>query len=281
MYRGGLPGAIRIGNETKLHIAIDDTYGPVGATDSVYVTGARRTHVAVVFADDEVGHVREEVKKCLGAFDEWLPSNPLEFHFVDIYNRKHPWSQLPGLANLAVFEFFAKIYTQYRWKVFLQTVDDRMLADHPKLNTLPNVDGLDSSNRSDLSLLWLCIKIRIAYKAEKPPLRLLVDQGSGSPGTGFGGQIFGDWGDRFSGQYSASSEEPLIQIADFLAFIINRSTHLATKKERTETDLWFLDLVGGMNINCDDLATHSLQEDFSVSEFDNLHRADRVKKGLG
>lgn len=35
-----------------MHIAIDDTYGPTVETNSSYVTGDRRTHVAVVFPDD-------------------------------------------------------------------------------------------------------------------------------------------------------------------------------------------------------------------------------------
>jgi hypothetical protein len=34
-----------------MFIAVDDTYGPEQNTGSVYVTGERRTHVAVVFRD--------------------------------------------------------------------------------------------------------------------------------------------------------------------------------------------------------------------------------------
>jgi hypothetical protein len=263
-----------------LHIAIDDTYGPVGTTDSIYVTGARRTHVAVVFGDHEVDHVRQEIKECLCSMTELIPTAPAEFHFVDIYNRREPWNQLPERANLGIFAAFAEIYSHYRWKVFLQTIDDQIFTDHPEMHNVPDLDGLNSSDRSDLSLLWLCIKLRIAFKVAKPPLRLLVDQGRRSPGTSFGNQIFGDWGDQFSGQYSASCDEPLIQIADFLAFLINRSTHLQMKNERTETDNWFLDLVGKMKINCEDLVQASLPIDFTVTDFDELHSSDRIRKGF-
>ncbi len=262
-----------------MHIAIDDTYGPEEQTESVYVTGARRTHVAVVFEDNSVDEIRGEIQNCLDRFAENLTMRPVEFHFSDIFNRRNVWKELPERANLGIFAAFSEIYTWYRWKILLQTIDEQIFIDHPQMYAIPRLDGLNPLNRSDLSLLWLCLKIRIALKPSKPPLRLLVDQGNCSPGTSFGGQIFCDWGDQFSGQYSASSKEPLIQIADFLAFTINRSTHLQMKKVRTETDNWFLDLVGKMDINCDDLMQTSLPEDFTVSDFDALHKHDRINKG--
>ena len=264
----------------KLHIAIDDTYGPAGKTDSKYVTGDRRTHVAVVFDDADVDDIRRQAKDSLAYMAELLPNAPAEFHFVDIYNRKPPWNDLPERANLGVFAAFANIYSHYRWKVFLQTVDDHTFHGRPEILEIPFLDGLDVSKRADLSLLWLCIKIRIAFKDKKPPIKLLVDQGECTPGTSFGDQVFGDWGTKFSGQYSSSTDEPLIQIADFMAYVINRSTYLATKNVRTEIDNWFLNLIGEMNINCDDLKRHEASEDFSVSDFDDWHKIDRVQKGL-
>jgi hypothetical protein len=69
-----------------LHIAIDDTYGPTGSTRSKYVTGARRTHVAVIFKDEEIEEVRQHLRNCLEYIGELLPRAPKEFHFVDIYN---------------------------------------------------------------------------------------------------------------------------------------------------------------------------------------------------
>jgi hypothetical protein len=44
-----------------MHIVVDDTYGPEGAAKSKFVTGDRRTHVAVVFPDSEVAYVRQQI----------------------------------------------------------------------------------------------------------------------------------------------------------------------------------------------------------------------------
>jgi hypothetical protein len=52
------------------------------------------------------------------------------------------------------------------------------------------------------------------------------------------------------------------------------------KSNRTDTDTWFLNLVGGMGIDCDDLKLNKLPKNFSVADFDNLHLQDRTAKGL-
>ncbi len=263
-----------------MHIAIDDTYGPIGTTTSAYVTGARRTHVAVIFRDDEVSHIRELVGRCLSDFTSLLPSSPPEFHFTDIYNRKGIWKNLEGGANLRIFEAFADIYRQHPWKVFTQTIDNRTVADHPGLLHMPDIDGLDPENRADLSLLLLCLKLRAAFTPVRPAIHLFVDQGKRSPGSPFGQDLFADWGSDFSGQFASSSAEPLLQIADLLAFLINRMTHLSMKPKRTETDDWLVHLVDTMNINCEQLQKQNPPVVFTVEYFDRLHRRDRRKKGL-
>jgi hypothetical protein len=74
-----------------LHIAIDDTYGPLTHGSSRYVTSKRRTQVGVLFEDNEVDHIRAQVRECLDFIHESTLERLDEFHFVDIYNRKGLW----------------------------------------------------------------------------------------------------------------------------------------------------------------------------------------------
>ena len=263
-----------------MFIAIDDTYGPETLTNSSYVTGLRRTHVAVVFPDDKVKEIQDLVKKNLEAIKSIAGFSPVEFHFVDIYNRKSPWDVLPDKENLRLIEKFVDIYRSYRWRVFLQTIDVRTLRDHGIGKFEGKIDGLDLSKPADLSLLWLLLKIKSAFKASPEEICLLLDEGRKKPGAPFGNAIFKDWPARFNGRYAASSAEPLLQIADFVAFCINRSTHLAFKEKRTEIDYWFLGAVGSMDIACDDLILQGNARDFTPIDFDEIHRQDRVRKGL-
>ncbi len=93
-----------------MHIVIDDTYGPKVDTGSSFVTGERRTHVAVIFSDGEVQDIRKQLVECLEEVSLVANKSIREFHFVDIYNRNTPWDSLNEGFNLRVIEFFASIY---------------------------------------------------------------------------------------------------------------------------------------------------------------------------
>ncbi len=264
-----------------MYIAIDDTYGPEIQTQSRYVSGERRTHVAVIFNDEDVQDFREQIHSCLEEIGRQIPNQVTEFHFVDIYNRNQPWDGLPEGVNLKIFEFFAYIYSRYHWPVIVQTIDSRTLRDHGIKNLVGKIEGLDLSNSADLSLLWLLIKIKMRYKQSPAPIHLLLDEGRKKPGAQFGSMIFHDWPQTFIGSYASSATEPLLQIADFIAFCINRSTHLSMKAKRTDIDNWFLRLVGGMKIDSEELVSTTLPSNFSAGDLDAVHDADRENKGLG
>lgn len=262
-----------------MHIAIDDTYGPNSANSSKYITGMRRTYVAVEFSDDAIEDIRTNVANCLAIVPDLLGISPTEFHFVDIYNRNKEWRDAAGEANLNIFEFFANIYRMHRWRVHVQTVDDRTLRDHGIRFDL-TADGINLRERDGQALFFLLAKIKHLLPGPPEPLTLRIDAGRAKAGQPIGRALFHEWGNLYDGVYADSHLEPLIQIADFLAFSINRVTHLSLKPQRTDIDLWFLDLIGSMDILSDDLISTSLPPDFTTEDIDELHSADRKKKGL-
>jgi hypothetical protein len=210
----------------------------------------------------------------------FIGKKPKEFHFVDIYNRNGVWGQMGSDMNLRIFAFFAHIYETYRWPVLVQTVDKRTFKDLKGLDKKLIFDGLKPTDPSDVALSLLCIQIRVRFKALNEPLTLLVDEGRKRAGQRFGDEMFRGWPKPFTGLYVSSSEEPLIQIADFMAFCVNRTTYLMLKEKRTEIDLWFLDLVGHMKINSNHLVPMTLNRDFTTDGFDEFHRLHRQHSGL-
>jgi hypothetical protein len=267
----------------EMHIAIDDTYGPETDTNSEYVTGRRRTHLAVAIPSKDAVEVRKSIKDLLKTMSDQFNTKFTEFHFTDIYNRKKPWRDLPEGENLKIIEAFALLYKSYRWKVFLQTVDDRTLTknqadDFAKIKD--NSKEFDLSKREDVSLVMLLVTVRNFFATTKEPLLVVADEGRGKPGKKFAAKFFRSYPAPFDGRYQSSRIEPLLQVADFLAFSINRTTYLATKAQRSEVDTWFLNLVGTMDINCDDILKTTLTKDFTVKEFDAIHKEDRFRKGL-
>ncbi|MFG1491394.1 DUF3800 domain-containing protein, partial [Oceanospirillum sp. HFRX-1_2] len=240
--------------------------------------------MAVAFPDDDIKYIRDQVADCLVYIKECFNIEPEEFHFVDIYNRKSPWDKLPDHANLGIFEAFAKIYNKYKWKVFIQTVDDRTLRDHGVSKIKAKINQFDLEKPSDLSLFLLLIKIKKHYFNSRENLMVYIDEGLGKPKTDIGNEIFYDYKNRYTGKFQSSSEEPLLQLADFIAFSVNRSTHLYMKENRTEVDNWFLCLFNSMGVNSDDLARASIlangYDEFKISNFDALHLEDRENNGV-
>ena len=262
-----------------MHVVIDDTYGPDIDTHSIFVTGKRRTHVAVLFNDSIVDEYRFQLKQCIRSLQEFIEQPIVELHFIDIYNRNEPWDQLPEEANLDIFQAFAEIYAMYNWPVIVKTHDDRTLKDHG-VRLKGTLADFDLTDHSDLSLLRLLIAIKSEFKEQPEPLNFIIDEGKGKAGSSIDLGLFHDYPESVKGEYRSSSEEPLLQIADFLAYCINRSTHLQMKKKRTEIDNWFLGLVGSMRINSKDLKHIRVNDDFTVSSFDDLHLQDRKNKGI-
>jgi len=211
---------------------------------------------------------------------ELLPQAPKEFHFVDIYNGFGNWKPFKeDKRNLRLIEAFGNIYSSYRWPVMVQTIDDRTLRDHGIQGFEGVFDGLDMSDRQDLSLLLLCLKIKNRLSDVVAPLTVIVDEGKKKRNTAFGNFLFRDR-QNYQGSYQASSEEPLLQIADLLAFCINRMTHLSIKDARTETDLEFMGLVNDMGIRSADLSQVALPRDFTIEEIDRFHKRYRSEIGF-
>jgi len=262
-----------------MYIAIDDTYGPDIETDSIYISGKRRTHAAIIFKDIEVSKIRRDIKACLQKIENLTGIVSQEFHFVDIYNKNPPWDSLADKLNLILFEFFASIYSEERWPVIIQTVDDRTFSDH-KLEIKGKIDGLNLSNYADVSLQMLLVKIKRQHIHKPEDITIIIDEGKGKPGKKFPVNVFHDWPCKYDAYFDSSCHDPLLQLADFIAYCVNRSTHLQMKKKKTKTDLWFLNLVGTMNLNSKDITNAKLSTNFSAQDIDRLHKDDRLLKGL-
>lgn len=272
-------------SKSKIYIAIDDTYGGGDDFSSRYITTNRRSNVAVFFNDFEVDKIRESIKNCLDVINKQFQLNVDEFHFVDIYNKNGLWSGIDGDNNLLIFDFFACIYKKHRWKIILQTIDDRTRKDHPipdEMFEVAKAWNFDLKKNDHLSLFFLLLKIRLSFSNNKSvdDLFIFMDEGFGKKGKDFVSGFFNGNITNYKGCFASSKEEPLLQIADFLAFCINRMTILATKKNRTKTDEWFLSLCGSMQFNCEDLKMVVFDKGFTVDDFDFEHKRDRIIKGL-
>lgn len=269
-----------------VHVAIDDTYGSGDADRTKYVTRDRRTYVAVEFPDSQAEGLREGVRLLLQDLPARAGVTADEFHFTDIYNRRGPWKNCSEGSNLEVFSEFANLYREFQWTVYIQTVDDRTLADHGVTLT-GEFDGIDLGSREGQALFFLLARLRRELPPPPEPLVVRVDEDSRRPpGTRFGSEMFREWGAGYDGMFESSASDPLVQIADFLAFSINRNTYLAMKndvageRQLTDIDWWFLKMFSAMGIRSDQLEWVPAGPQPLAVTVDKLHARDRRTKGL-
>ncbi|EJD6391499.1 hypothetical protein M0L62_RS05970 [Proteus mirabilis] len=269
-----------------MHIAIDDTYGTAGNDNSAYVTKNRRTHVAII-VDDEFAHLlRSSITNYLQELNIALGIKAKEFHFTDIYNRQHDWKCLTtnnSITNMQIFEYFAKIAITFKVKFVIQTVDDRTIEDLG--NNLKNLSlpGFDINKYEDLSLLMLLLKLRIKYRNTPKNLTLFMDEGRKHAKTPFAEEFFSDIATAYNGMYQSSDLEPLLQMADFIAFFINRSTHLQVKEPRTNFDnnfLCFMQFIHSLEHDENELRKVVMANNFKTIDTDTVHKLDRIDKKI-
>jgi hypothetical protein len=237
--------------------------------------------VAVQFTDEQAEEARNQIQKCLINLPKLIGIAPKEFHFKEIYNHSGEWRKVTGDLNLKVFAFFAEIYRRYRWPVYIQTIDDRTLIKD-RFTEFGVVDGIDLTSREGKALMFILLKIRHELFPPTEKIVIRIDEGHQKSNTLCGSKIFSAWhdADAFDGRYASSAEEPLIQIADFLAYSINRSTYLSLKSKRTDADTWFLNMIGHMHINSPDARRETVPVNFSKDDLDAFHAADRKEKGI-
>ena len=261
-----------------MHIAIDDTYSSNVNVLSQYVTSDRRTNVAVCFDDDDVPDIRKQLLECLEEINTSLHLAAKEFHFVEIANRKKQWASLPKDKVLPLFGVFIQIYNHYKWPVLIQTVDHRTLDDHC-ITLQGSIDGIDLGKKEGQSLMMLLTRLKQRFRAE-PRITLIMDEGAGSPKQPFAKTVFADYKGTYIGYFESSKDEPLLQIADFIAYVVNRSTNLVTRTTRSSDDDLFISIAGSLQLNSSDVAFSDFFKSFGQAEFDNAHREDRKNKGL-
>lgn len=269
-----------------MHIAIDDTYGTAGNDNSVYVTKNRRTHVAVIVDDEFVNPLRKSIVDYLQELNINLGIQAKEFHFTDIYNRQREWKCLIAenlITNMLIFQHFAVLAVKFNIKIVIQTIDDRTINDHGNELIKLNLPGFDINKYEDLSLLILLLKLRMRCKKSSENVILFMDEGREHAKPPFAEDIFSGVVASYKGMYQSSDSEPLLQMADFIAFCINRSTHLQVKEPRTAFDndfLCFMQFIHFLGSDENEIRRAVMTNKAKIIHTDIIHWLDRVDKRM-
>lgn len=174
------------------------------------------------------------MRKCL--YEICSPSSKSslaeEFHFKDIYNGTGQFKGITLPKRIELFYTFAEIFRNYNYPMLISTIgsDDlkrnKLFISNPKIK----VSNFKLANSSDLALFLLLFRIRkylLKYSGLHLPVEIFVDNGRQAANTAQKVDMLDGLVKSNQLFYKSSHEEPLIQLADFAAFCLNRHRWLA------------------------------------------------------
>ncbi|TBE74021.1 hypothetical protein ELG97_36840 (plasmid) [Rhizobium leguminosarum] len=213
-----------------------------------------------------------------------------ELHFTEIFSGKGVWERVSVDKRAEVIQLMASVMEATGLPVVHQSVAEFTTLDHPNWRLPTGVGDWDLEDLSQFGLLMLCSRASHHIRAMKQkgpsdfdlPFPLYVDAGI-LPHEG--ARKLPNWDDVIEGptaQFRDSASLAGLQLADFAAFVINRSQWIAVTRtpgplNKAERAI----LTAGAGLNIVNLPFRPVvAADFGRESHEEWLSADRVAKGL-
>lgn len=267
-------------------IYIDDTGSPDETTNSKFSSKKSKTWTAVIMSKDERIDAEEQMKECIECL-KFHYNGADEFHFTDIYQGKKKFKRINIDERFYLFEIFAGIFRDMQYPILVQTFSEedynRNNIDNSKSH---NIDGFDLKSYNDLSLYGL-LKLVKDYLGENkdkypPPYEIIIDEGKkkNAGETQEVPSIFNK--DLFEDKifYKSSKETLLLQLADFVAYSLNRYRIILQNNKKGENDKRFLRVCRDANFNTINLVKKEISINQDTTKiYDNLQQNAYSRSG--
>jgi hypothetical protein len=266
-------------------VAIDDSGTPGTQNRSASLPLQRKTWVAVIVHPNTVLGVSHAMSMLL----EGIKSDygAAELHFTDIYSGRGVFKGVEDKKRLELFDLMASMFHDLEIPIVVQTLAPEHLAEiGPKLPaSFPGFSWFRLDNHEHVALLFLLCRVRSFVRehglAAGGPLSAIIDQGQVKAGSHI---PVPQWADMFAyGKVLAheSQQVPLLQLADFAAFVTARQQWVAAAGIGKKFDKAFLSIVGNDRLWYPNLASFAFAAGESSTEiYEDLLRVDRLMKGL-
>lgn len=265
-------------------VLIDDSGTPSQVAGSPYLDPTRFTWVAVVANPEQSMEIHEQLP---GLMREFRESTGLqELHCADVFSGKG-CRDVSFDVRLAVFGALAQIFRQESFRILVQTVDNRTIADL-ELHGVRFPDEVGPFRMSDrrwLALFFLLVKIKGHLRgAEKEPgfrATFHVDQGLRAPGDVVTTHMLQGVSVDDALHFESSLDFSPLQLADFAAFSFNRMQWALTKPKLSDRDVQLLQLLEPLKDLFVNLKTFEADPmTWSEREYEKWIDQDRIQKGL-
>jgi len=229
-------------------VVIDDSGSPGSSIESQFLKNTRKTWVAVLINDNKL----MQVKADLNYINTLLKQcNIDELHFTDLVNGNEQYSIFDQKERLSIFETLCMFYKEYQFPFFVQTTNPETLAENGLVIKAKKIKygGLNCADYKDQGLLLLFLKIADYLQQNNrasEDIDFIIDEDSkNKPGKKLNIPLLEKINKSWIPRFEESSKENVLQIADFVAYCINRfqTTMVKNPKNRTDYDKIILSLM--------------------------------------
>ena len=222
-------------------VFIDDTGSP-GLTDTPpNLHPERKTWVAVIVPPAVMPEILLQFKGVIEELQQQYGAN--EFHFADIYGGRRQFKGVDLQKRLALFEFMAFVFSTNGIPILVQTFDRETLAYfHSRApSDIPDANTFFDFTRPQAAALFFLL-VRVKWFMQQTPTYPLVkasvfiDEGFKKSGIAIKLPTFEkEFADGLVCFAQSSSIVP-IQLADFAAFLLNRTQLTGGREQRSSLD---------------------------------------------
>ena len=224
--------------------------------------------------------VRESVTDCLDVLKTDYNINLQRLHFTDIFCSNQEWSEPiinKDMIELCIFSGFVDIFNRFQIKSFIQTIEPYTFETTDPFENISEVYGINTNFTSNQACI-LCIHKIARDLKENENACIIIDQGIKEKGTI---ETYSFNNNQIQIQYKDSREEPLLQLADFFAFMVNRANAIQNEVSLSKTNQLFLSLYAKLKIKGKDFGECIIDYELPINEQSaKFHEKDRQKKEL-
>jgi hypothetical protein len=177
--------------------------------------------------------------------------------------------------RLVLFQKFADIYSYFKFPILVQslTSDDIIRNEMIHLKQL-KIDGFNFSYNEDLALWFLLDKIeKHVWENTLGNVEIFVDSGRQKPNTTQKVELLNKVTLNSIISYISSESDFCMQMADFLAYSINKQRWIFMNNKKTDLDLSFTKILMSADLNTINLKKRQINfNEFTATDYDNQLR---------
>lgn len=270
-------------------IYFDDSGNPGTKSGSDFLPSSRKAWTAVIVPSTIAAEIHEGMEIFLDGMRGEFGVD--ELHFTEIFRGKGHWKTVPENERAKIFYMMSQLMGRFGLPVVQQSASEFTRADHPVTSRPFRTGEWNTADLSHFGLLMLCSQVSKSarvMRARSPrdfdlPFPLFADEGILPAGRD---RALPNWADVIEGpkvRFRNSADVLGLQLADFAAFVINRTQWIAATREagRPISPHEQLILNASASLNVLNLTPQRIPvEEFGREGYEGHLSADRASKGL-